>query len=412
MKIINAFKRQKRKTGLINTFIYVIGSGIHKLVIALFKRLVLPFCRMDENKILFTSSPDFSDNSKILYEYICCNKPKYICRWIVGENKGSYSDKTVFVEGRSKYHSGYTMRALKEIAASKYIFFTHSSPVYELGKRKGQIVINLWHGCGYKNRTSNVPWISKNPFDYVLVPGPVFIDAKSRFFGCSSEQVLPIGYPRYDLFYKESKEAVDFADVLKQGNQKLVLWMPTYRKTISGIFDVEKIEGYFELPILKSEEELERLNAFCKQQQIMLCIKRHPQQIKYQCEDMKLSNVVFLSNEDFDKNNTEIYSFLQYINGLITDYSSIAIDYILLDKPMAFTLNDMEDYRDAQGFVFDDPLTYMPGHHLYNYDDVISFLTDIQTNKDIYRSNRTEIFKEVHNTCENYCKRICDHFEL
>ncbi len=39
---------------------------------------------------------------------------------------------------------------------------------------------------------------------------------------------------------------------------------------------------------------------------------------------------------------------------LVSDYSSVAIDYLLLDRPLGFTLDDYEAYTESRGWVFDD----------------------------------------------------------
>lgn len=412
MKIINVYKKQKARLGVVGALSFVFRSTIHKLLIPIYRLVIYSLYKVDNNKITFFSSPDFSDNAKVLYEYLNKRGSNYSYRWIVEEDNYKDTENTKYIVGKTKKNSGFTLEVLREIATSKYVFFTHSSPVYEFGARNGQVVVNLWHGCGYKNRTSKIPWISMNPFDYVLVPGEIFVKTKSRFFGCRKEQVLPIGYPRYDLLFAESNSTHDFVMLLKGNSLKFIIWMPTYRKTESGNFGVERIQGYYDLPILKSQDELLLLNEVCRTNGITLCIKRHPHQVRYSCESLELSNICFISNETLVAKEIDLYNMLQYTDGLITDYSSIAIDYILLNKPIAFALNDYNNYHDAQGFVFENPLEYMPGDHLYSYDDMIAYLIKIRDGIDSSKNQREKIFGEVHNPCENYCKRICDQFGL
>lgn len=59
-----------------------------------------------------------------------------------------------------------------------------------------------------------------------------------------------------------------------------------------------------------------------------------------------------------------------YSDALITDYSSVCVDYLIVDKPIAYTLDDYEVYKQTRGFVFEDPHEYMPGHHLYRFSDL------------------------------------------
>ena len=59
-----------------------------------------------------------------------------------------------------------------------------------------------------------------------------------------------------------------------------------------------------------------------------------------------------------------MYVLLRNADALITDYSSAYFDYMLLNRPIAFTVEDIEEYRKKRGFVFDNPFEYMPVRRL------------------------------------------------
>jgi len=217
---------------------------------------------------------------------------------------------------------------------------------------------------------------------------------------------LPIGYPRYDKLLNEDKKSKDYIDKLKNSNNKIVIWMPTFRKTESADFPEEKINNSYELPILNSEKDLLKLNEICKINSTVLCIKKHPYQVEYKSSKLNLSNVIFIDNKDLAKDGVDLYSILRYTDGLITDYSSIAIDYILLDKPIGFTLDDFENYSKTRGFSFKEPKKYMPGYHIYNFDDFSLCLENMAKSYDVYIEERNYVMAEVHNKCDNYCERI------
>ncbi len=371
---------------------------------------------INSKQILFMSKPDFSDNAYYLYRYLKDHRSEenYSFVWLVDSDAESFTEdeRTIFCSKYSAWHAGLSREALKNLMSSKYVFFTHDSPLHNLKKIPGQTVVNLWHGCGYKNIKSTASWEKENPIDYALVPGKVFIDTKSAFWACSRDKILTIGYPRYDEFREVSDETMNFYRNLKGGAEKLLIWMPTYRKTELSQFAVSKIKGFFELPILKSEEELLKLDRLCADKNIVICIKRHHYQLRYKCEDLDLRAVRFIDDSDLRDAGASLYSLLSLVDGLITDYSSVAIDFMLVDKPMGFTLDDFNEYKDAQGFVFDDPLRYMPGDHIYNSEDLSSFIDDVTADIDRHKEDRNRIMGEVHNPCDNYCERICRHFGL
>lgn len=409
MQLIEIIKKIKRK-GLLNSIIFVIITINYNI---LRKVLMFFFSRSEikDNYVLFYSFPDYSDNAKVFYDYYRKNYGKYKYIWLLANDanvKDYKEENTIFVKAESKFHNGKTLKALYYISKCKFIYFTHKRVIDDLStnRKKGQIVINLWHGCGYKENEKKNSNKKDFIFDYVLVPGKVFINTKSKFWNCQEDKILDIGYPRYDLYFEDNIKTSNFVKELKKENIKFVIWMPTFRKTYRNYFPEEKIHNSFDLPLLQSEKELLELNDLCKNNKIMLCIKRHPMQIKYQCENLYLSNIIFISNNDLVNKKIDLYSLLKYTDGLITDYSSIAIDYLLLDKPIAFILNDYEEYKNARGFVFENPLEYMPGYHIYTFQDVITYIQDVGNNIDLYLKKRKDIMCEVHNPCDNYCERI------
>ena len=409
MSVLNKIKRK----GIINSILYVVCTFFYKIVrkiaCILFSNLGI-----NDKYIVFSSEPDFSDNAKKLYEYYISNEKykdyKYI--WLVKDKKRfKDTNNTIFLKSDARYHKNQPLKALYYLNISRMIYFTHSAHFELLKKKKNQIIINLWHGCGYKNIQANKKkYIETHPFDYALVPGKVFIDTKSSFWGCKKEQILTIGYPRYDLLKENNNTTIKYVNNLRKNN-KLVLWMPTFRNTGNGYYPEEKIKRNFDMPLLDSKEELEILNNLCKKTNVILCIKRHPRQLKYSCENKTYSNIIFIDNNTLVKENIDLYSLLKYTDGLITDYSSVAIDYLLLNKPIAFTLDDYEEYSKSRGFVFKDPKKYMPGHHIYNFEDMQKYVEDIGNNKDLYKEDRQAIMNEVHNPCDNYCERIVNKIE-
>ena len=387
---------------------------LRRILFYLTANVVMARAKIRRNAVLFFLTTTHTDNCLALLEYMVCDdtSEQSLCLLVDGIQYSEYREryrnqKNVKVVS----YRANPFSAIYELTTSKYVFFMHRKPFTTIRKRKGQIAVNLWHGSGYKDAGANdQTWRDGQDFDYVLVPGAVFVETKSKFFSCRRERVLPLGYPRYDTMKNCSSEAEAFVERLlfAADARKAVIWMPTYRKPDreSLIGSESEISYEYDIPLLSSEEELSCLNTCCQKNHMLLIIKRHPYQVKYSCEDRQYSNIVFLSNQDFDENGIQMYECLSQTDALISDYSSVAIDYMLLDKPMAFALDDFEQYKNTRGFVFENPLDYMPGHHLYSFDDMLTFLQDVADGKDPYRSDRQRLMPEVHNPCDNYCERI------
>lgn len=123
-------------------------------------------------------------------------------------------------------------------------------------------------------------------------------------------------------------------------------------------------------------------------------------------EKMCLTNIVYLENQDLEDNGLQLYEFINCSDALISDYSSVAIDYLLLNRPIGFTLDDYDAYTESRGWVFEDPLEYMPGEHIYNVQQFEQFVLDVKNGKDDYENQRKVILAKTHNVTDNYCKRV------
>ena len=96
-------------------------------------------------------------------------------------------------------------------------------------------------------------------------------------------------------------------------------------------------------------------------------------------------------------------------DGLIGDYSSASMQYLLLDRPMAFVVPDIEEYGKTRGFVFEHPEDYMGGHIVKTKDEFYQFIDDFANDKDIYREKRHWVCNQIYKYHDaNSCKRIVE----
>ncbi|MDD5799015.1 MAG: CDP-glycerol glycerophosphotransferase family protein [Clostridiaceae bacterium] len=391
-----------------------IVSGLGQLGTREIQRVTTP---VDEHRICFESKPDFSDNAWALFQYLIkngYNRDYKIC-WIADRESKKVSGipnvKVILRQNRTE--------VVKALYASKFVFYTHTLSGW-IRPKKDQTVVNLWHGCGYKasrnagvNRRSNIKAImnsGKMVFDKVLVPGQAFIKAKSVFFQCSEEKVIPIGYPRYDLFRQPCGNWDQAAQEWGCQGKKVVIWMPTYRNTGDSSFKEGNMKNKYWLPLLTGDQDLEWLDEVCTVNGIVLLIKKHRLQSVFLKNKMK--SIVFIDDSDLERLGIQLYEMLPHTDALVTDYSSVAVDYLLLDKPMAFTLDDYEEYAQVRGFVFEDAKKYMPGSHVLNLNDLETFMAQISRSEDLCREKRLEVLPELQNPCENYSERIVRYFGI
>ena len=391
---------------------YKVFDLISKVLFRIFHnitRVIVCKCiPINSEKILFVSKPSFSDNGKALYDYLLSQRKDKKFVWLINDDIRidlPTNPKTTFILNQHQ-----PFRAQYHVLTSSIIFFTHDSPSGVIGKRNGQKVINLWHGCGYKDSIKREKsWMERKKCDYSLVPGPIFVDTKSKAWDCDREKIWAIGYPRYDLLIREQNKAKTFIENRRRDNKKIVFWMPTFRNSTAGDYPEAQIKADYDLLPLSSDIQLSELNKFCKENLIYIIVKRHPSQNVYSCESLRFSNIEFMNNDDLNTEGVDLYSLLHYSDALISDYSSVSVDYMLLNRPIAYCLTDYEDYQDKRGFVFKNPLEYMPGNHIYSFEDLMEFLVSVAKGNDLYATDRERLMPVMHNRCYDYCKRIMEY---
>lgn len=289
-----------------------------------------------KHKIAFQSYPDYSDNAAALCDYILENEDmsKIEIHWFVQNIKAPVPEK---YQGRVQVHDArvrcgdYCEEAVRAAYSCGIIFFTHDFLLRSADRKIEQLVVCLWHGCGVKAAGEE-----KAPaaFDYLTITGPAFFNIHGPIFRVEKDKMLPLGYPRNDIIKNGNQKAKDYVKSIASDNEKIIVWMPTFRKSTLTDCEEAKCIHSGDLPLVEGVENLHKIDEICGKEGIVLLIKRHPFQPKYSEESEAFSNIKFISSEDLKSEGVDLYALLHETSGLISDYSSVATDYMLLDKPM------------------------------------------------------------------------------
>jgi CDP-glycerol glycerophosphotransferase (TagB/SpsB family) len=173
--------------------------------------------------------------------------------------------------------------------------------------------------------------------------------AMSAAFQLSPEKVIVTGLPRNDLLHNadrffqnlphledEKKELHD----IKQG-KKLVLYAPTYRDNSDQSADTAFA--------ISAEEETVLAAIFIKHNAI-LGIRDHVFSSRSYFPYLQEHDLaVKLPVQRFSNTNL----LLTAADILITDYSSIWVDFLLLNRPVIGFCPDLESYLEHRGFLYD-----------------------------------------------------------
>ena len=98
-----------------------------------------------------------------------------------------------------------------------------------------------------------------------------------------------------------------------------------------------------------------------------------------------------MTQAQFEAEGGDLYRLFLSSAALLTDYSSAFFDYLLLDRPIGFTVDDFSAYQSDRGFVTDNPESLMAGAKLQDFPELLAFLKDICAGIDRYKAKRREI---------------------
>ncbi|MCI8335473.1 MAG: hypothetical protein HFH25_12980 [Lachnospiraceae bacterium] len=373
-----------------------------------------------ENIIVFRSGPhtssyvrgmDYADNARALFEYMLKNSynQKYELVWLV-KNPSEFSYITEKYENVLFLSFDWSVSEKEEerdayyhaLCLAKYIFMTDAYG-FARNARKDQVRVQLWHGCGLKTRINFVR--CEHRYEYNIVISEVYKKIHQNIYGLREDQVLVTGYPKDDqLFHPAAdwKKELSIPDA-----EAYIFWLPTFRASLRQLAELnEKTpEGQTGLPMIQSIGELQELNEFLHKKNTVLIIKLHPfQNTERICFD-KMTNIVLLTNEMLVERNLQINQILGKADGLISDYSSVAIDFLLLDKPLAFTLDDVEEYERSRGFVFHPICDWLPGNMIYSAFEFVQFIEDTISGRDRAREKRKALTVKLHQFYDDQSSR-------
>lgn len=317
---------------------------------------------------LFASFPDYTDNSYAMYCYLkgkYGNRCKYI--WVFSDKESLKRYKGV------KAYRKYSLPSFYYFARAKYVFFTHG--LYSFLDIRSKKVVNLWHGMPLKvigrmdtNHGGNDPTRA----DYLIATSPFFGDIMAKSFkNIPIENVLLTGQPRNDMLFERcdffKKRGIDTTEFRNIG-----VWLPTYRKSIIGDIREDGIFNSNGISFLEMKE-LNRLDKFLQANSSLLVIKLHPMDALQNVEFCDFSNIIVVKPQELDEH---LYPLLGASDYLLTDYSSVWIDYSILKRPIGFVMNDIEEYRNSRGLTIENLKDELPGRIIDSYEKLTEFIAE------------------------------------
>ncbi|SNU08559.1 CDP-Glycerol:Poly(glycerophosphate) glycerophosphotransferase [Lachnospiraceae bacterium] len=256
----------------------------------------------------------------------------------------------------------------KKLESCKYIF-TESYVPYQWIKKKDQVFIDIWHGTPLKklgvikngNKAHMQSKQQKNFLctDYFLYPNDFTKDVMINSYNVATlmqGKELMLGYPRTAGLLKVSKErTAEIRNILGPNGEKVYAYMPTFR----GYLDDEET-------IKREKEFLSFLDEKLTDDQILYVNLHHHISQGLDCSEFKHIHTF--------PPLIDSYELLTATDALISDYSSVFFDYLVLGKQIILYIEDYDTYSSFQGLNMD--IRELPFDMAKSKDDVINMLNN------------------------------------
>lgn len=277
--------------------------------------------------------------------------------------------------------------------SSKYVFVEQNGHQWMCRPAHKQLMVQLWHGTPIKkvgNLNHTTHWFSYDDvFSRVLAPSEYAWSIMRKCFSYSDNKKIICPYPRCDELLNQN--AKDLRKKLGLDDKSRIgVWLPTFR---TAYYETHGSNDAPDFPIL-TENNINILNGLLKRSNTTVIVKMHVLQRRLPFFDTNYSNIIFMDNAALVDMEMSLYSLLGASDCLISDYSSVIFDYLLVNKPIVFTVDDYYSYKDNRGFIDEDMFNNVPGPTAHDVEELVISIESVLT-KDAYESERNTLCRKM-----------------
>lgn len=349
---------------------------------------------------------EFSDNVKYLYLHLFLASPQDFEFYFLTENESvseQLSQKRMPVLLYPSLHSIWMLLRSSVVVTDSDVWINK----FRYHLLFPAFKVQLWHGVGLKTIGLDNPQIKellRHPimriyyglkgklvrYDLLITTGDGFTE-RGYVTGMNKKRIEPAGYPRNDVFFTDFKGyeriGVDEAactriEAFKREGGKVAAYLPTFRDSgkdavSNKILDIGVLDG------------------FCREHRLLMIFKFHSWGMIRDPETKeaisRAQNVIIYDN------SRDIYPVLPQVDVMISDYSSVYMDFLLLDRPILFFAYDLEEYmKNERDFYFSyDELT--PGMKCADQNELLQGLKRCISGDDGFSPQRGILARKAFN---------------
>jgi len=354
-----------------------------------------------KTRIIFSSEFNltYKHNSKFLFEYFINKYPEKEIKFVINDQalreELSATVGHYFIESETLAGMFYVLRAKTWIVSSL------ETPVGGMFLSTGRYVYHLGHGAPIKSiglleKYTNLKKkiylkLMRFNFSYFFSTSELFRSTWSGFIGVKPNKVVIMGQARNDVLHEPNQSLVKKL-INKPSPCKNVLYAPTWRTFCeTKLFPFEGVDFF-------------RLSNFLEENNINIFLRLHP---NFEASiPNEVTNITRVSTL-FSSEVAEINDVLGAFDLLITDYSSIYVDYLVTHKPILFLPYDYEEYKEEIGFTI--PYNeYTPGPKPKTQAEFESELKKLLFSSLYYKEERISANKMLNYLDGSNCEQNAD----
>jgi CDP-glycerol glycerophosphotransferase (TagB/SpsB family) len=258
-----------------------------------------------------------------------------------------------------------------------------------------QLVVNIWHGEPLAKPVGVLSGERPVKCTFTTVLSELGQGFRSVEFGLPADRVLVTGAPRNDRLVGAEREAVRRAAALSD-TESLFIWLPTFRSRTPELpSEPLSVEGKpFPGPVPLDAGALGRVDQWLVEHGATLLVKPHPL-----APALPVSGYERIRSIDLPwlwSRHLTVYTLLAGIDCLITDVSSVWIDFLLTDRPITFFFPDIQSYREGRGFNLEPYEDWIPGPLVADCEGLLRELQLLAEGQDRFAQARRTLRAQLH----------------
>lgn len=371
-------RKVRKRGGILNSILYILLLPVYLL------GKIVP---RDKKLLAFGSGHGdfFMDNPKYFFLYCSQNLEDARCIYF------SRDPEVVSQLRHAGFNACYTYSLKGFVAAlrARTCFISHSTHDVHALLIGGAEIIQLWHGTPLKKIAYDILSTGRGPkekvknflktmlfsifpylntslhYDKLTISAEFTRGNFKTAFRAQDSQIVITGQPRNDAlaegyeFHPDLFRELPYLKSLRSSYDHVITWMPTHRlysgRGTLGLLD------QFGFSLTRLTELLERYNA-------VLLTKVHFLDRSALSERLKESSRIEIYPYP------DPYPLLRFSDVLITDYSSVIFDFLLLNRPVIFTPFDLQQYIQSDASFYYRYAEVTPGRRCANWQDVLEAL--------------------------------------